>query len=1094
MGNYVIPYLVPNVYTVSAEVAGFKRFIREGVEIRVADSVTVDIVLSPGVVSESITVTGTPPLLEASSASLGQVVDRKRIEDLPLLAGNPFHLLDLSTGITPFMFSLYRDLAAPNQPFSAVGNARYANEFSIDGVPNVRGAPFEGGNIQPAFLPPASAVSEMKVHTVFYDASLGHASGASVNMSTTSGTNTLHGEVHEHFRNRALDAPTFFQNRAGQKLPVYQDNLFGGSAGGPLVIPKLYDGRNKSFWFYAYEGHRFRAPMPNTRTVPTPQQLEGDFSQLLALGARYQIYDPATIRAEAGGRFSRSPFAGNIIPANRIDPLAHALGKFWPAPNQVGTADGTNNFYSGQEKALKGHNTHITRLDHAFSESHRIFTRLHYDYFSEYKNDDFNNVANRTHHIRQNHGAALDDVIVFSPAFILNMRYGFVHFTFPESRTSRGIDLGALGFSSALVSLTDPDRVALPRIDVDGYRGFSSGPDRYISTVQHSGSGNFSSLSGNHSMRFGAEFRLDRQFNDSFIYGVSPYLSYGSTWTRGPLDNSPAAPIGQGLASFLLGIPTGNRMEKLAGGEALQSKFSALYWQDDWKISSKLTWSFGLRYEYEAPLTEKYNRSINQFDFAAQNPIYEAALANYALSPIPELPVSAFRTQGGLLFAGAAGRPRTFWDADKNNFMPRVGFAYSMNPATVIRGGYGIFFDTIGTRNWSIQSGFQQPTSIEASLNNGLSFIASTANPLPTGLLPALGPSGGLATNTGQAIRYFLRSPVNSYAQRWSLGVQRQLMGEILLDVSYVGNRGTKLPVTRDYNALPAAYLSRLPYRDNATNNFLSSQVANPFLGLLPGTGLNGTTISRSQLLRPFPHFTSIQTTENQGYSWYHSLQIRSEKRFSRGYTINLAYTWSKAMQALDFLNASDPMPERVISPDDRTHRLVLSGIYELPFGRGRSFGSGVSRFLDAFIGGWQVNAKGTRMSGGPLGFGNSIFNGDLKDIVLPRGERTVERWFNVDAGFERNSANQLVSNLRTLPSRFSGIRGDGKHMWDMSALKNFALTERVTLQFRAEAYNALNHPNFGNPSTSPTSSAFGTVSSQPDNPRWWQLTLRLKF
>jgi hypothetical protein len=1094
-GSYVIPYLLPGTYEVEAALTGFKTFLRGGIQIRVGDSVGLDITLQPGDVAERVDVTAEAPLLETNSASIGQVVDQRRMTELPVVGGNPFQLVQLAPGVVNTTDLRIRNTSAPNatSQIATDGNATYSNEFSIDGVPNVRSAPFEGNSNQVAYIPPATAVSEFKVQTITYDASLGHTPGAVINVATASGTNTLHGEAHEFVRNRVFDAPNFFQNRAGQTLPVYQYNRYGASAGAPVILPRIYNGTNRTFWFYAMEFNPFTVPTPNTRTVPTPEQLTGDFSALLRLGPQYQIYDPATAQPEANGRLRRSPYPNNIIPPSRISPIARSLAQFWPAPNQAGTIDGRNNFFAGRQNSANKYQTHLGRVDHALSDSHRMFIRLHGDSFQEVKNNDFGNIANETYHERRNHGAALDDVFVISPTFLVNLRYGFTHFEFPERRASRGIDLTQFGFSTALTGLIDPALIALPVTSVDGYNGFGTGVDRVTSDARHAVSGHITRLVGSHSMRIGSELRVDRSFSNNIMAGVSPTFTFATNWTRGPLDNAAASPLGQGLASYLLGLPTGGSLARLSGGEALQSRFWAVYWQDDWKLSSRLTMNLGLRYEYETPLTERFDRSVTQFDFASPSPIEMQARAAYAANPQAGIPASAFDVPGGVLFAGVNGLPRTFWGADKNNFMPRVGFAYTLKPSTVIRAGYGLFYDTNSTKYPSQQPGFSQSTPFVASLDNGLTFQSTLGTAFTDGLLPAQGANGGLMTNAGQSVTFYPRRMLNAYAQRWSFGVQQQFLREWVVDAAYVGNRGTQIAIARQLNAVPAPYLSTLPGRDQPVIDYLSAQVRNPFAGLLPGTGLNGATIGRSQLLRPFPQFTGVTSYMPQGYTWYHSLQVRAEKRFSRGYTLNIAYTWSKAMEAVSYLNESDSLPEEVISPNDRTHRAVISGIYELPFGQGRALLSNAGRLLNTIAGGWQINGVVTRQSGAPLGFGNSILLGDIKAVPLSGEERMVDRWFNTTV-FDRDTRNQLGSNIRTLPSRFSGIRSDGQYMWDLSLLKNFALTERVKLQFRGETYNALNHPNFNAPNTSPTNSAFGAVTSQNGNPRWWQLALKLTF
>jgi hypothetical protein len=1095
-GNYVIPYLIPGMYSLQAELGGFKRFVRDSVQVRVNDVVTVDIVMSPGAVSETVEVKDVTPLMDLNSASLGQVIDQRRVLDLPLMGGNPFQLVQLSPGTVNAGGLRIRDATRVNvvSEITTDGNRKYSNEFSIDGVSNMASY---GTEARVAFNPPAAAVSEFKVQSVTYDAALGHTAGAVINVATTAGTNSLHGEMHEWLRNRVLDAPTYFNNRSGQKLAVYQNNRFGASGGGPVVIPGLYNGKNRSFWFFAYEGNIFTEPQTATFSVPNPTQLTGDLSGLLKLGSQYQIYDPATTTPDANGRFRRTPLAGNIIPASRIAPVARNVAKFWPAPNQSGTIDGRSNFFNGAQQMRKNYNVQMGRFDHAFSDSHRLFVRAHRDWLENEKDHNFNNAAQGNLLHQHNKGAGLDDVWVVNPTFIVNLRYGFVYFTFPAHRTTLGIDLAALGFDKNFVALTDKSTVVLPQISLGGYTGFSSpaGEDGTMSSMIHSFSSNLTKLAGSHMARFGAEYRVTRANINRNPSAAAPQISFSTNYTRGPLDNSTGAPIGQDLASLLLGIPTGGAMLRSGGGNASQDQFLALYLQDDWKLTHRLTLNLGLRYEYESPLTERFNRSVNGFDFSVANPIEPLVKPIYAASPIPDVPASIFSAKGGLLFAGVNGRPRTFWDSSKTNFMPRIGLSFAFRPTTIVRGGYGVFFDSNGTsRNMPYAYGFDQSTPIVPSLDNGVTYIASFANPFPSGLTPPPGASGGLATYVGQSVSFYRRDMPRPYAQRWSFGLQQQFLREFVLDVTYVGNRGTRLPISRQHNPIPRSAYSTSPVRDQQNINYMSTQVKNPFAGLLPGTSLNGANVGRTQLMRPYPEFYSISAIQPQGYGWYHSLQARAEKRFSKGYTLSVAYTWSKNMEALSYLNESDPLPERVVSGWDYTHRLAVSGIYELPFGRGKKFAAGANRFLDGIVGGWQVTGMAMRQSGAPLGFGNAIFNGNLKDIMLPRGQRTVDRWFNVDAGFDRSTQRQLDWNLRSFPSRFGGLRADGQHVWDMSALKHFRLTERFKLQFRAEVYNALNHPNFTAPNTSPTSSAFGTVTGQEGNPRQWQLALKVTF
>jgi hypothetical protein len=413
-------------------------------------------------------------------------------------------------------------------------------------------------------------------------------------------------------------------------------------------------------------------------------------------------------------------------------------------------------------------------------------------------------------------------------------------------------------------------------------------------------------------------------------------------------------------------------------------------------------------------------------------------------------------------------------------------------PQTILRGGYGFFFNTLGVNtSVPIQTGFAQSTPIQASLDNGQTYRATTANPFPTGLIPPAGPGGGLATNLGQSLSTYYFPNKQGYAQRWSLGLQHVLPGQLLLDASYVANRGTRLDVTRQLNATPAEYLSRSPVRDQPQIDYLSRQFPNPFRGTNP---IYGANISRANLLRPYPQFGSITQEEPIGYSWYHSLQVRAERRFVQGFTFQLAYTYSKLMEAVEFMNEADTVPYESISAFDRPHRIASTGIWEVPFGRGRRFASELARPVDFILGGWQIGAVVALQSGGPLGFGNAIFMGDINDIAIPAGERDVDRWFNTAAGFNRNANQQLASNYRLFPLRFGGIRSPGQRSWDFSIVKNFPIHEAFRAQFRADVYNAWNHTNFNAPNTAPTNTAFGRITGTAGDARNWQMSLKVMF
>ncbi len=1093
-GNYVLPYLLTGKYTLHAQAPGFKKFVRDGIELRINDRVDVDIPLQIGDVSESVEVRAETPLLETANASLGQVVDERRIVDLPTFGGSVMVLVQLAPGVinTTDMrlaksgsFSINK-----NSQIATDGAGQYNNEFTLDGVSNTQA---EGGSTRVGFVPPSAAVAEFKVQTAPYDASAGHTVGSVINVSTKSGTNQIRGQAEWALRNSMFDAPNIFQNRSGQGIPHYTDNRWGIVAGGPLLLPKIYNGKNRTFWFYGYGANNFGVPQSFVSTVPTQAMRNGDLSALLALGPQYQIYDPATTVAVAGGRFQRQPFPGNIIPASRLDPVAQKILSYWPLPNQLGNRDGSSNYFY-TPSAIEKTWDHLARFDHAFSQNNRMFLRMHTDYWEENKNHTFPNTPAAGIILnRHNKGLAFDHVYVINPAFLFNFRYGLEFGDFIERRGSRGFDLSTLGFLPQLAGLPDKSTATFPNVQVGNLTqlgNWESG-DGGTSSLTHAFGGAFTRLVGNHNLRFGSDFRVYRQNLHRFPLDTAPQLVFSSIYTRGPFDSSAAPTVGGELASFLLGVP-GGELDRTAS-YAQQDRWFGIFIQDDIRVTSKLTVNIGLRYEYETPVTERYNRSVVHFAFDQPSPIAAQAQANYAANPIPELRVSQFKLMGGLTFAGVNGNPRSYWISDKRDFMPRFGLAYQLFRRTTLRGGYGVFFDTVGVNKTAgLQAGFSQSTPIQASLNSGLSFVATTANPLPSGLLAPRGSAGGLSTNLGQAVAFYPEARTRPYVQRWSFGLQEELPGQFLVEATYVGNRGTRLGINHQLNNTPAQYLSTSPVRDTQTINFLNQSFANPLFGTNP---IYSANITRANLLKPWPQFSNVTVEQPIGYTWYHALQFRTEKRFSHDYTLQLSYTWSKAMQATEFLNPTDTVPYRSISDMDRTHHLVVTGIWDLPFGRGRRFGNHLAGSVEFFTGGWQFNGVMQRQSGPPLAFGDvwTLFRGDPKNVLLPKDKRSVDQWFNVNAGFDRNSANALANNIRVSPLRFSGIRGNGQARWDFSLIKKWSITENTQMQYRAECINALNHPNLFAPNTNPTSSAFGTITNQ-DVPRLWQMSLTLKF
>jgi len=1115
-GNYQIPLLNPGLYRVTFTLSGFNPVARESIALRVADLLTVDATMTVAGVTETVTVRAAAVTLDTASASLGQVVEMKRIEELPMREGNPLELVVLAPGVANTTDLRFRKsgMTHSQSQFDSDGTGEKRSDFALDGIPNSSSF---GGNqgVTVAYAPPAVSVEEFRVQTATYDASLGNTPGAVVNVTTKSGTSRIRADFQYKFRSAGLDGESAFDQRAGFAKKKYSDHLYAAGVGGPVR-------QNKTFFFAAFEGNKYGVPRSQgALTVPTDAMRNGDFSALLALGPQYQIYDPATIRPDPAnpGRFIRSPLAGNIIPANRINAMAKKILEYWAKPNVSGTADGRENFQVPNFVENQSNYTVTGRVDHNFSPNHRTYARLSWSWWDNVKDDFYKSEADGFAEARDNRAFAVDDTLVLSSNMVLNTRVGYTWQAFPQGAEDFGVDLAALGFASSVAGLYPKDLATFPQIGVGpSYLMRSSSSVENLggvnglmdySTAIWSASSTLSWLKGSHSLRMGPEYRLYKEMN--LVSQLAPTLDFGTTWTRGPYDNSTAAPYGQEMASFMMGYLTG-------GSSRINPPRDERIWrvgafiQDDWKIRSNLTLNLGLRYEYEEPLTEASNAMVNGFDFATAAPIAATAEATYRNNSAKDMPADiVYKVRGGILYAGENGRTRLLHKRITSNVMPRAGFAWEMDDRTVVRGGYGMFYDSPTYARYNVvQPGFSRVSPVIASQNNGQTFLATFANPFPNGLLQPVGTGEGLLTNVGSSVSFpFVDDVKAPLAHRFSIGFQRLLPGNLVVDFSYVGSRSFRLPVTKELNAVPAKYLSTLAARDQTTINYLTFQVANPLYGIPQVTaGMTGQRVNREQLLRPYPQFTSITTQESIGKRWYDAAQLRVERRFSNGFTVQASYTYSRQVEATSFLNATDTELHKVIAGADRPHIIVTSGIFELPFGRGRRFWTDAGGLADGLVGGWQVGLFYRAQSGNPIGFGNFLFKdgSSIKDVAKPGSERTQDAlfaglpsnsgttnpWFNT-APFVTASASQLDRNIRTQPLRFAEVRTPGYALFDVSVIKKVRLGG-TELQLRFECYNLLNRMNWRAPNTTVTSTAFGTISAISGYPRQFQLAAMYKF
>lgn len=1087
-GQFTLPFLAPGTYRIEIQASGFKHYVRTNFSIGAGEHPELDVQLELGASTDTVSVSAEAPLLETTSATMGQVISSRQVENMPMNGRTPLVLAQLAMGVVPNSdpkFNRPFDNAGP-AGFSMGGAPAQSNELLLDGAPDTT------GNLRVGYNPPVDAVEEVRVHAFESDAAYGHTGGGTANVVLKGGSNLFHGTAYEFNQTSALAATPFFTNSAGLKNPVTRYNQYGFTVGGPIWIPKVFNGRNKLFFFFGLEDISDSFPEPLTTTVPTALQRSGDFSALLARGSNYQIYDPFSGVAQ-GSRIARTPLAGNIIPANRLSPIAKAYLQFYPLPNQAGSADGQNNYLANSVRR-DTYNGEIGRIDFNASDKNKMFWNYRHNDRIEDRNNRFQNIATGRDLLRINWGSTFDDVYTFNSSTFMNIRFNWSRFVESTISFGDGFDATKLGFPSYLVA-NSPRLVLPPLTFSNAFNQITSDTDGTTPFDNFQIFGDVVKIKGKHNLKFGGDIRELRESNVG--YGNSQgSFSFNQNWTRGPLDNSTVAPLGQDFASFLMGLPTGGSYD-LNAFRTNQAKYMAFFLQDDWHVKPNLTLNLGVRFEHEFGTTERFNRSLNGFDFTSANPIAGAALAAYAKSPNALLPASQFKVNGGPTFASSSD-PRVY-NVGSKIFSPRFGFAWSpggANAKTVLRGGTGIFVFPLNTGGVN-QPGFSASTSVVPTLDSFLTPYATLANPFPDGIQRPTGASQGLATFLGKDITFFNPHVLNPYSFRWEMGVQRTLPFGTVLEVAYVGNHALHLSAgstpgntgNRQLNYISPQYLSTSLTRDQATIDRLSAVVANPFANLIPGTGLNGSTVGVATLLKPYPQFGNIyQTGSNAASSYFHSLNVRLEKRYAKGFNLLANYTYSKLIERLRFLNDFDVRPEKRVSSDDRPHRLVASASYDLPIGAGHTLGFS-STLANRIVGGWVLNGIYTWQLGAPVGtWGNLIYLGgplnfDPRRINGPSFDTTR---------FVTASNAQLGNNVRTFPTQFGNLRQDGANNIDLSLLKNTRISEKLNFQLRFEVFNAFNHPEFSGPNLSATSSAFGTITGQNNLSRTVQMGARL--
>lgn len=1073
-GRYFVTQLPPGVYRVEADKTGFQKSVIE-IRIMTGKKLTLDLDLAVGTSTSSVQVRSEAPLVEAGSASLGALVNNRMVLELPLAGRNPLRLAYLSPGITTTSnpgASTVTDVSGTSYISTAGSNIRQ-NEFYIDGVPNT---------IQDRvlYIPTADAVQEFNLQTNPLDAEYGHGGGFYANLTTKSGTNEIHGTIFEFFQNDKLNANTYFNNRSGAKKARSRLNQFGTTVGGPIV-------KDKSFWFFMYEGVRQRNPTSSINTVPTADQAKGDFSTTYpSAGKLVGVYDPASSTYDAAtNKWTRTAFAGNLIPASRVDKVSANLAKMWPAANLPTDATGINNYlFTGSGSV--GTNAYVTRIDHTLASKHKLFGR-----FSITKTltispwlvnlGSISGKGPSTGNNRVQTSIGVGDTFVLTPRTILTARAGFARWT--QEGLTPNYDLSQIGWPSNLIK--GYQEQIFPTIAIGGYSGAGNEGNWFEHTNTFSFDATVNQVLSRHNLKYGVQLQPKRN-NYQLAQRPSGTFSFTQAMTAGPDPTTTGATVGQSFASFLLGAAASGSAN-IRAAYSFQGNYYGFFIQDDIKLTPKLTMNVGLRYELQPNVTERYNRSVRGFDDSTTNPIEAAAKANYAKNPVAALSVNDFRVIGGQVFATPDARGNGGF-VEKNMFAPRIGLAYRVNDKTVLRAGFGLFRSFWWQVSSTTEGTGAETTTTMVNSVDGIRPANLLSNPFPDGLVQPT-TNSGLSTLVGSSISPFYFKKKFPYNKRWSFGIQRELFRDFGIEVDYVGNSGIHVPVgtggaeqSRQIHFLPAKYLS--------LGSQLNTAVTNPFYGVItiPGT-LSQPKISLSNLLMNYPQFTSVGLLrETNGTSIYHSFQSSVTKRYSAGVQMGFTFTWSKQMETIRYSDLTDPGPAHTIGEYDRPKRLTFNLVWDLPIGAGKKIPV-KNAIADRIVGGWQVSTLHIFQSGAPINLATNMLPTGTSPH-LDRSEQTVDRWYNTAA-----FATFPSYTVRTLPYLLTSLRNDGQVNWDISVLKNFRIIrERLRSQFRFEMFNALNRAQFANPTINPTSASNGKITAQSNAPRLIQLGLKLIF
>lgn len=1150
-GIYTVPYLAPGHYTVSAEATGFKTEDKVDIDLQVGKTGVINFALKVGASQQTIKVNANTALLDMGKADQGEVIGKERVTQLPLNGGDPGMLSTLVAGAiwtgSPQWQRPFDDTQA-NTSVNGGGSGNTA--LMLDGITNSASSTNNSGQAKISYVPPTDAVREFKIITNPYDAKYGLFAGGVEDVVLKSGTNQFHGDVYEFARRTYLDANTWQNdydihtaspgtNLTPFETPDMKWNQWGGSLGGPVILPKLYNGRNRSFFTVAYQNFFEVEPNTITESVPSPQWKTGDFSNLVYWnGSGYSpitLYDPLSIKQNANGQWVRTPFgpndpidptsAPNIIPVSRINPMAEKIISLYPSPNTTPAA-GTNPFANNY--TVPGNDTDTYRnvlgkWNENLSAKDRF--SILYAYWEREEHRSYDGFTGPEQQGQLPHGErsntfTVEETHIFTPNLVANFRAN-VNVRADYSVNGPAFDPTQLGWTKEQVAAMGTSAATeFPYLNISEFAGMGTDSNGQAVSNQLAIFPSVTWVKGRQTFDFGLDARFMQLAHDLISGGNNFWID--RTWTQyncgscGSWD--PAS--GNSIASLLLGNPTSGS-NTINVSTFWSSHYWAPYVQDDWKVTRKLTLNLGVRWDFMPAATERHNRGNYAFSTTAVNPINgEVTVPGYS------------QILGGVQYLGVNGAPRAPYKLDLTNIQPRVGFAYAIHNKTVLRAGFGESMRA--PQNAPSTFGYSATTQYQACdpTHPGCTY-PNLANPISNPYSSVIQPSGssaGMLEMLGQGPWFLNPNYKTPSFWNYSVGIQHEFMRNNIVNIAYVGSQlfnGDSSDNINHENA--AAYATCNPQIGGRIENCSNDNVANPFQGI---NGFQGTsyytssTINALNFTRPFPEFGDITEYQlNAGHTWYNSLQVTAMHRWSGGFVLHGTWTWSKLMDSGGWTDSTYRVPYRSIDGNDHTHRITISGVYMLPVGRGRQFMGNMNRITDTFIGGWELAGMYTYQSGAPWmipGNPNEVY---LHSAWVPRHIQTGTGFIRVVAAcaeqYQENSSGvyvlkqlpfsyhgtcsqgadfQQVPNYGKTPNTvFSGIRIPGSDEFDANLSKNFAIVRNVKLQVRVDAFNVLNHPNWAeNPDGSTNDSTFGLILrgvwGQSNLPRQMQLSAKITW